>query len=187
MMSQLNHLFDTSHPLMEPVWVQSSQIEMSTWLLSPQLIMIFFILSGLTHYWVMNRRRRAYPQLQRNKRCKLSVPLVINTPITQEFSVRTFDISLSGAFLSYDDLKHSMSFTSLVGRRNGIKVGDLVDVSVFTGRFSQFTCQARVIRYNLEPGTMPPPGIAIEFVNMSKKNRRVLQNLIDRELLPKAS
>ncbi len=182
----IQFLFSVSIPT-APVLVNLSQVDISSWLLMPEMIIMMFLCAGSFHFWSSKRKKRNYSQLQRDKRCKLSIPLVINTPVTQEFSVKTFNISLSGAFLGYEDLKNSMSFTSLIGKRNGIKAGDLIDIRVYTGRFSQFSCQARVVRYNLEPGTLPPPGIAIEFVNMTHKNKKILKNLIEKETLPQAS
>ncbi len=158
-----------------------SQIEMSTWEFFPGILMLLFLGAGLSHLYNQNRRRRRYPNKQRSRRARMSLPLVINTPVTQEFSVRTFDISLTGAFLPYEDLKNSMAFTSLVGKRSGIKVGDLVDIKVYIGRFSQISCQARVVRYNFSDNNIPPKGIGIEFVKLSKKNQRILQNLIDKQ------
>lgn len=155
-----------------------SQIEMSVWEFFPGVLMLLFIGAGFSHFWTQHRRSRVYSQVQRDKRKNISIPIVINTPVTQEFSVNTCDISLSGAFLSYEDLQKSMVFTSLIGKRSGIKVGDLVDIKVFTGRFSQFSCQARVVRYNFDDQAVPPKGIGIEFINLSKKNRKALEHLI---------
>jgi hypothetical protein len=156
-----------------------SQIEMSTWEFFPGILLLLFLGAGVYHLYSQRRRQRVYPQKQRSARTRLSLPLVINTPVTQEFSVRTFDISLTGAFLPFDDLKNSMAFTSLVGKRSGIKVGDLVDIKVYTGRFSQISCQARVIRYNFSDHSLPPKGIGIEFVNLSKKHQKILRHLIE--------
>ncbi len=155
-----------------------SQIEMSNWEFFPGVLMLLFLGAGLSHLYNQKKHKRGYANTQRSERYRMSLPLVINTPVTQEFSVRTFDVSLTGAFLPYDDLKNSMAFTSLVGKRSGIKVGDLVDIKVYIGRFSQFNCQARVIRYNFSDNNLPPKGIGIEFVNLSKKNKKLLQNLI---------
>ena len=140
--------------------------------------MLMFIGAGFSHIWAQKRKQRTFSQKQRHERKRLAIPMVINTPVTQEFSVKTCDISLSGAFLGYEDLQKSMSFTSLVGKRSGIRVGDLVDIRVYTGRFSQFHCQAKVVRYNFNDQEMPPKGIAIEFVKMSKKNRKILESIL---------
>ncbi len=163
--------------------LQKSQIEMSTWEFFPGILLLLFLGAGVSHLFNQKKRKKAYANKQRSKRAKLSLPLVINTPVTQEFSVRTFDISLTGAFLPYEDLKNSMAFTSLIGKRSGIKVGDLVDIKVYTGRFSQISCQARVVRYNFSDNHLPPKGIGIEFVNLSKRNRRQLQSLIENQIM----
>ena len=160
---------------------------MSPWEFFPGVIMLLFIGAGFSHFYNQNKKKNVYAKRQRGQRTRLSLPLVINTPVTQEFSVKTFDISLTGAFLPYEDLKSSMAFTSLIGKRTGIKVGDLVDIKIFIGRFSQIACQARVVRYNFSDENLPPKGIGIEFVNLNKKNQRNLQNLIDEQLLVEAA
>lgn len=161
--------------------VVKSQVEIPTWQLFPGLILLAFLGVGIHQAWESYKLRRKMGfrgGQQRNTRRKVSLPLIINTPVTQEFSVKTFDVSVSGAFLSYEDLKTSMTFTSLIGKRSGIKVGDLVDIKILTGRFSSLSCQARVIRYNFEKDSMPPQGIGIEFVNLTPRKRRVLESLI---------
>lgn len=169
--------FENQHIVWE-FGIIKSQLEMSPWELFPGAIMLLFVGAGIAHLYAQNKKTRRYNQRQRGERVRLSLPLLINTPVTQEFSVNTYDISLTGAFLPYDDLRKSMAFTSLVGKRTGIKVGDLVDIKVYTGRFSQFSCQARVIRYNFSDDNLPPKGIGIEFVNLSKKNKKILENII---------
>lgn len=164
-----------------------SQIEMSAWEFFPGALLLLFVGAGLSHFYTQNKKKQVYKSMQRSERARISLPLVINTPVTQEFSVRTYDISLTGAFLPYEDLKNSMAFTSLIGKRTGIKVGDLVDIKVYTGRFSQISCQARVVRYNFSEDKLPPRGIGIEFVNLSKKNQKVLENLIYQETLQKVA
>ena len=161
-----------------------AQIEISPWELFPGLMILLFVGVGFYHLWTQSRKKRVYKQKQRGQRTKLALPLVINTPVTQEFSVNTFDISLTGAFLAYEDLKHSMTFTSLIGKRSGIKVGDLVDIKVYTGRFSQFNCQAKVVRYNFSDELPPPKGIGIEFVNLNKRKKKLLESLIHSEQAP---
>lgn len=143
--------------------------------------MLLFIGAGISHFYGQKKKNSYYSKRQRSERTRLALPLVINTPVTQEFSVKTYDISLTGAFLPYEDLKNSMAFTSLIGKRSGIKVGDLVDIKVYIGRFSQLHCQARVVRYNFSDSNLPPKGIGIEFVNLNKKKRKILQNLIEKE------
>ena len=187
-MIQLLTLFiNNLAPFEKNFLILKSQIEMSLWEFFPGVIMLLFIGAGLSHFYTQKKRSRSYKQTQRNERRRISIPIVINTPVTQEFSVNTCDISLSGAFLSYEDLKKSMVFTSLIGKRSGIKVGDLVDIKVYTGRFSQFSCQAKVVRYNFEEQAVPPKGIGIEFINLSKKNRKTLENLIYEQNLQKTA
>ncbi len=164
-----------------------SQIEMSPWEFFPGVVMLLFIGAGLSHFWQEKRKVRSFAQKQRGERARMALPLLINTPVTQEFTVKTYDISMTGAFLPYEDLKSSVTFTSLIGKRSGIKVGDLLDIKVYTGRFSQFSCQARVVRYNFSDDTPPPKGIGIEFVNISKKSKRTLQTIIERKREPFAS
>ena len=149
--------------------------------LAPGLLIFLFLGMGVLSRWSRSKRKRKYDHKyeQRDTRTKLSLPLIINTPVTQEFSVRTFDISMSGAFLPYEDLKTSMSFTSLIGKRSGIKIGDLIDIKILTGRFSRLHCQARVIRYNFLENSGIPMGIGIEFMNLSQRKKKVLKHLIE--------
>lgn len=164
-------------------------LQMNLWELSPGLVIL--IMAGLG---LMRARRkvrlnqgRAYGQKQRNERKKISLPILINTPVTHEFSINTYDISLTGAFFSYEDLKSSMSFTSLIGRRTGIKVGDLIDIKIYIGRFSQLRCQAKVVRYNFSDDSMPPKGIAIEFINLSHRKKKILENILETQDYSQAS
>ncbi len=143
----------------------------------PEMILLSLVLFGIArhnqgHRKIKNRLKN------REERKKMALPLVINTPVTQEFSIQTYDISLSGAFLSAEDLKKSMTFTSLIGRRTGIKVGDKIDIKIYLGRFRQIECQARVVRHNLDENSRPPVGIGIEFIKMSRKNQKMLSDLI---------
>ncbi len=164
-----------------------SHLEMSPWELLPGALMLLFASFGVAHFYSEKKKTQVYSQRQRAERSRISLPLKISTPVTQEFSVLTYDISLTGAFLPYDELKNSMAFTSLVGKRSGIKVGDLVDIQLITGRFSHITCQARVVRYNFSDDTLPPKGIGIEFIQLSKKSKRVLANIIQQEETLKAA
>lgn len=143
----------------------------------PELTLLIFIALGLARHQMQNKRLKNRLK-ERSERKKIPVPMIINTPITQEFSIKAYDISMSGAFLSSEDLKHSMAFTSLVGKRTGIRVGDKIDIRIYLGRFRQIECQARVVRYNLEVNERPPHGIGIEFIGMSRKHQKMLAELI---------
>ncbi len=159
--------------------VTKSQFEIGFWELLPALVLFVLIAVGLLRVR-QARQRKKHEHQQRSLRKKLSLPLFINTSVTQEFSVRTFDISMTGAFLSYDDLKHSMTFTSLIGKRSGIKVGDLIEIKVPTRGFGFFKCQAKVVRYNFSE-ERPPKGVGIQFVNLNNRKRRMLADLIEAE------
>ncbi len=152
----------------------------------PEMILLGLVVLGLSRHQ-RNSKKRKNLLKNREERKKMSLPLLINTPVTQEFSINTYDISLSGAFLSAEDLKQSMTFTSLIGKRTGIKVGDKIDIKIYLGRFRQIECQARVVRHNLEQGTHPPHGIGIEFIKMSGKNKRLLSELIYKDELAKSA
>ena len=149
--------------------------------IAPGLVIFVLLGFGVYQAWAEKKgsKRRGYKFRQRDERKRLHLPLLITTPVTQEFSVNTFDISTSGAFLPLQDLKKSMAFTSLIGKRSGIKIGDIIDIRIFTGRFSQFSCQARVVRYNLDPNAISHTGVGIEFLNLSSRKKKALKNLIE--------
>ena len=181
----MNSLYDISSSQLTTL----AQIEISPWQLAPGLIMLAIGATKILQTAMINRRKRhkGYKNAQRSERKKVALPITINTPVTHEFSLNTFDISLTGAFLAYEDLKNSMSFTSLIGKRSGIKTGDLVDITVQVGRFSRLSCQAKVIRYNFSDNTMPPKGIGIEFMNLNPKNKKILESILYSEQFTKAS
>ena len=160
-------------------------LELSPWQWIPSLVLFGLIGLGLIHAFNQRPNRKIRQLKERSERRRIPLPLMISTPVTQEFSVKTFDVSLSGAFLHYEDLKSSMTFTSLLGRRSGIKVGDLIEVRVITGRFSQFQCQARVVRFCLEDDNTPfPRGLGIEFLNLNSRKIRSLAALIYKDQWP---
>lgn len=147
----------------------------------PGFLLSLLLCFGAIHVGLKKKaQRQSYLNMKnREPRKRLAIPLLISTPVTQEFSILTYDISVSGAFLPYDDLKQSMSFSSLIGKRSGIKAGDLIDIKLMTGRFSHFHCQARVVRYNFEEQTLSARGVGIEFIHLSKRKKRMLRNLIE--------
>jgi c-di-GMP-binding flagellar brake protein YcgR len=145
------------------------------------LCLLAILALGLIWTWRGQKRGLRKPQ-QRQPRVRLSIPLIVNSPLTQEFSVTTYDISLSGAFLPYEDLRKSMNFTSLIGKRSGIKVGDMLDIQIPVGRFAKIRCQAKVVRYNFTHPEKRQQGVGIEFINISNRQRKFLETLIDQEL-----
>jgi c-di-GMP-binding flagellar brake protein YcgR len=155
-----------------------ARLDLSPWELLPGLILMGLIGLGLIQWWQKRPPQRTRRVKQRSERVPVPIPLIISTPVTQEFSVKTYDISLTGAFLHYQDLQNSMTFTSLLGKRSGIKVGDIIEVRVITGRFSHFHCQARVARFCLDENTQSRPGIGIEFLYLSPRKKSRLANII---------
>ncbi|MCB0379285.1 MAG: PilZ domain-containing protein [Bdellovibrionales bacterium] len=157
-----------------------SQYEMGGWELLPALFVALFFLGGAIHI-IKNRRDQKKRREHRSQgdRHRLPIPLVIETPVTQSFSVTIYDISLGGAFIPLEEMQKSMNFTSLIGKRSGIKVGDLIDLKLQTGRFSQIHCQGKVVRYQEEDLGKYPKGIGIEFINVSKRDQRRLADLLD--------
>lgn len=165
-----------------------NSLDLNPWQWIPSLVLVGLIGLGLLHALNQRPRRKVRKLKERAERRRVPLPIMISTPVTQEFSVQTFDVSLSGAFLHYEDLKSSMTFRSLLGRRSGIKVGDLIEVRVITGRFSQFHCQARVIRFCFEDDSTPfPKGVGIEFLNLNSRKKRSLAALIYKEQWPQSA
>lgn len=166
----------------------SSQFEFLTMEFFPGWVLVFFIaIGGVKIAWDRVRNRNLRKQAPRESRKKMALPIVINTPVTQELSIHTYDISLSGAFLPYDDLKSSMTFISLIGKRTGIRIGDLLEIKVYLGRFSQLSCQAKVVRYNFSDDNPHPKGIGIEFVNLSQRKKKLLASVIYKDDVGKAA
>ncbi len=71
-----------------------------------------------------------------------------------------------------------MNFSSLIGKRSGIKVGDIVGLKLQTGRFSHIHCQGRVVRFNLSQTESHPEGIGIKFLDMSRRDQKKLESLL---------
>ena len=159
----------------------SSQVQVSFWELVPIIAILVLIGFGISQMSMPFQWNGANAGHQRHARKSLAVPMSIKTPVTQEFVIRTTNISVSGAFISYGDLQSSMTFVSLVGRRNGIRVGDLVDVIIYTSRFQPIKCQARVVRYNFDKKALPPMGIGIEFIRLSSRHQRALSNYLAKQ------
>lgn len=175
-------MIDIIANLNKPEIIQS-QLEIFTFEFFPGWILVFFVALGCVKIaWdKIRNRNRLRKQGPREVRKKMALPIVINTPVTQELSIHTYDISLTGAFLPYDDLKNSMTFISLIGKRTGIRTGDLLEIKVYLGRFSQLNCKARVVRYNFSDDNPHPKGIGIEFVNLSQRKKKLLAAVIYKE------
>ncbi|MCJ8275445.1 MAG: PilZ domain-containing protein [Bdellovibrionales bacterium] len=164
-----------------------SQFEMSGWELLPGLLMLFFLAGGSLHVLKVRRENSPGYREQRNldERIRLDLPMMIETPTTQSFSVKTYDISLSGAFIPLNDMKRGMNLTSLVGPRSGIKVGDIIDLKLQTGRFSHIQCQGKVVR--LGPAGDQSEGIGIKFIELSRRDQKRLQQILNAQRLQMAS
>ena len=154
------------------------QMDMSPWELLPELILLILVLFGIHRVW-SQKKNELSGRKPRSKRKKKSLPLTIKTPVTQPFTVKTLDISLSGAFLDYKDLEKNKIFMNLLDQNTGMmKIGDLVDVEIPLGHFKKFSSQARLIRFNFSDQTIPPKGMAIEFVHLNENQKRALNLLI---------
>ena len=153
-----------------------SQIEISLWELFPGLILLAFIFLGVYQVWLLKREERNRRKGQDRK--KMHLPITIKTPVTDHLKVNTFNISMNGAFLDYEDLKKNETFLHLIGKDTGIKVGDLMDIEIPLGRFRQITCQARLIRYNFSDYELPPKGVAVKFVQLNENQKKNLASLI---------
>jgi c-di-GMP-binding flagellar brake protein YcgR len=157
--------------------LELSQFETSLGQWIPHLILLLLITAGLAQI-KLKKKYRGKKSIQRSERRKISIPILINTPITHEISINTYDISLTGAFFEHEDLKKTMTFTSLIGQRTGIKSGDIIDIKIYISRFKNLNCQARVVRYNLQDLNHPPLGIGIEFLNLSYRKKKLLASFI---------
>jgi len=113
------------------------------------------------------------------ERKSVSLPMVIEAPYTQAFSVSTYDISIGGAFIGFDDMDRSMNKTAVFGKRSGIKVGDRIRISILVGRFQKITCEGRVARIEEQSLGKYPDGLGLQFVNLSKRSVKLLNSLIE--------
>ena len=159
-------------------WLNSSQFEMSGWEIIPGALLLLFLTGGFLE---LIKARSGKTSLFKERRSgsprkRLHIPMTIETPVTQSFSVKTYDISLTGAFIPLFEMKKSMNFTSLIGKRSGIKVGDLITLKLQVSRFSQIHCQGRVIRFANSSEQLE--GIGIQFVDMAKRDQKKLEDLL---------
>lgn len=164
---------------MNSTFFDFSQFEMSGWELLPGLVILFFLVGG--SFQVLKTRKNQRRQKEKRKgspRKRLPLPMIIDTPVTQSFSVKAYDISSSGAFIPLYEMKQSMNFSSLIGKRSGIKVGDIIGLKLQTGRFTHIQCQGRVVRYTTSDTETHPEGIGIKFLDMSRRDQKKLENLL---------
>ena len=159
--------------------IDLSQFEMSGWELLPGAVLMLFLCGGCVQILKNRKNQRLIKEKRKGSpRKRLSVPMIIDTPITQSFSVKSYDISTSGAFIPLFEMKESMNFSSLIGKRSGIKVGDIVGLKLQTGRFSYIHCQGRVVRFNLTQTDSHPEVIGIKFLDMSRRDQKKLESLL---------
>ena len=155
-----------------------SKMELSPWELLPEFILMTFILLGIHQVWTQ-KKKLYYGKKRRWERKKKILPISLKTPITQAFTVNTLDISLSGAFLDYEDLKKNRVFMNVLDKHTGnMRVGDLIDVEIPMGPFRKISCQARLIRFNFSEHGIPPKGMAIEFIHLNEDQLHDLDSLI---------
>ena len=164
--------------LLTPHSHSSSHYEMAGWEIIPAIVLLFFFIGGGVQ--VIKARKKQGPKEKRGEslRKKLPLPLIIATPVTQSFSVTTYDISTDGAFIPLNEMRNSMNFTSLIGKRSGLKVGDIIDVTLHTGRFSQIHCQGRVVRKEIEQLGQYPEGFGIQFLKLSRRDQKRLELIL---------
>lgn len=112
------------------------------------------------------------------ERKRVNIPMIIDAPYNQAFSVSTYDISLGGAYIRFDEMNTSMNLTSITGPRSGLKVGDLLNLKLHAGRFSNIYCQGRVVRLQKQAKGKYPQGIGIQFLHMKKRDLRKLKMLL---------
>ena len=112
------------------------------------------------------------------ERKQVNLPMIIDAPYNQAFSVSTYDISLGGAYIRFDDVHTSMNMSGLTGPRSGLKVGDLLNLKLHAGRFSNIHCQGRVVRLQRQAKGKYPEGIGIQFLHMKKRDLRKLKMLL---------
>ena len=159
-------------------FLNMSHYEMAGWELIPStLIALIFVGGGLQ---VLKARKGGKARNRRSEhaRKRIPIPLIIATPATQPFSVTAYDISLGGAFIPFEGMKNSMNITSFIGKRSGLKVGDVIDIKMYTGRFTQIHFQGRVVRLEDSSVGEYPKGVGIQFIKMSRRDQKKLEHLL---------
>lgn len=101
------------------------------------------------------------------ERRRLDLPVTIDGTRLTSLKARTFDVSLSGAF---------------VPDVHDVSVGDWITVRMKFG-ITQIRCQAKVVRRS-EPKGIYPGGVGVQFVNMSWRERRDLRRCLQRGYSP---
>lgn len=125
-------------------------------LLHPQLQ--WLLLHPEQRWWMRAERRR------------MSVPVTIEGTRLQPVRNETFDISETGAFVT---------------AARDVAVGDWVTLRMKFG-FSQFRCQARVVR-RAEARGIYPGGVGVQFMNLSWRERATLRRCLSRSAAPLAA
>lgn len=85
-----------------------------------------------------------------------------------DYSLKTFDISKTGAFLSLNEKQALADFN----------VGDYCDIRLQLSEYKRLRCRARVVRLSHGYGQYPP-GIGLEFKNLPGTEARYLKGILN--------
>jgi hypothetical protein len=112
--------------------------------------------------WIMRHPERRW--WIRAPRTRLAVPVLIEGAKLNSLKAETFDLSETGVFIA---------------GANDVGVGDWIHVRMQFNSLAQIRCQGRVVRRDGARGIYPP-GIGVQFMDMSWRQRRELKRWLER-------
>ena len=149
-----------------------------SWVWAILVGLIAIAVSRLASKWQKATKPQQSGSASRATRKRVRLPMLIDAPFNQTFSVSTYDISTGGAFIGFGDLDTSMNRAAIFGTRAGIKIGDSLKIKILAGRFERIYCEGKVVRMEQSSIGDYPDGLGIEFTSISKKNSKKLKTLV---------
>jgi hypothetical protein len=107
----------------------------------------------------------------RPPRVKVDLPANISPYMGASFKARTYDLSVTGAFLAVE------SFEAL--GEKPLQPNDLLTLNIRLGHMSQIRCDARVVRRADSARGIYPPGVGLSFIGLSRENQRRIQRHLE--------
>lgn len=116
-------------------------------------------------YLLNNPKMRWWARSPRKNR---SVPVTVNPYVGSTWQTKTFDISETGAFISFE----RQNFEELP------KIGEHLKLNLNINTLKKIKCEAIVVRVE-EPKGMYPRGIGVKFIKIKGDQKRNLSNYLE--------